>query len=32
MQMFNLGVIVGVIVGIVIGGLAAYVYLNVTKK
>jgi len=30
--MFNLGVIVGVIVGIVIGGLAAYVYLNVTKK
>jgi len=30
--MFNLGVVVGVIVGIVIGGLAAYVYLNVTKK
>jgi hypothetical protein len=30
--MFNLGVVVGVIVGIVIGGLAAYVYLSVTKK
>ena len=30
--MFALGVVVGAIVGIVIGGLAAYVYLSVTKK
>jgi len=30
--MFNLGVVVGIIVGIIIGGLAAYVYLHVTKQ
>ena len=30
--MLGLGIVIGGIVGIVIGGLAAYVYLNVTKK
>ena len=30
--MFVLGLIVGGIIGIVLGGLAAYVYLSVTKK
>lgn len=30
--MFNVGVVIGLVAGFLVGGLAAYVYLSVTKK